>query len=172
MSEIAGIFRVLEHGYRELAEAFDGLADENVWKRPGANLLSVGEIAGHMAQCEATMLTGPGPSFEATPVSVLPIKSWLLRDEFKYPPITLQNDVVADVTARTAAEVHAELKRVHDEAAAFAKGRDLGPDDHVSGWPEDHKWGPWLTYAAFHVAYHTGQIYLTRHLLGEATPDN
>ena len=29
-----------------------------------------------------------------------------------------------------------------------------------------------LTYAAIHVAYHVGQIYTVRHLLGETTPDN
>jgi hypothetical protein len=39
----------LELAYFELGEAFKGLKDENVWKRPGEGLLSVGEIAGHVA---------------------------------------------------------------------------------------------------------------------------
>ncbi|MEO7717047.1 MAG: hypothetical protein ABIY70_12660 [Capsulimonas sp.] len=40
---------VLDLGYFEAPFAFEGLADENVWKRPAPGLLSVGELAGHIA---------------------------------------------------------------------------------------------------------------------------
>ena len=33
----------------ELGEAFKGLKEENVWKRPAPTLLAVGEIVGHIA---------------------------------------------------------------------------------------------------------------------------
>ena len=47
---------VLELGYYELKIAFEGLADENVWKRPAAGLLSVGELAGHISYWLAVRL--------------------------------------------------------------------------------------------------------------------
>src|SRR2546427_12066391 len=52
--------KVLEEGYFEVGEAFRGLADENVWKRPAERLLSVGELAGHIAYWEAVKLAGEG----------------------------------------------------------------------------------------------------------------
>jgi len=50
----------------------------------------------------------------------------------------------------------------------------LNPDLESSapGWPPNQTYGAFLTYAAFHVAYQTGQMYSVRHLLGEETPDN
>ena len=51
---------VLEEGYYEVKEAFAGLANENVWKRPAEGLLSVGELAGHIAYWEAVRLGGRG----------------------------------------------------------------------------------------------------------------
>src|SRR5260370_19161292 len=53
--------KLLELGYYELKFAFEGLADENVWKRPAPGLLSVGELAGHIAFWEAVRLAGDGP---------------------------------------------------------------------------------------------------------------
>src|SRR2546423_9546466 len=52
--------KLLEQDYFELGEAFKGLADENVWKRPAKGLLSVGELAGHIAYWEAMRLAGEG----------------------------------------------------------------------------------------------------------------
>lgn len=40
---------LLDEGYYELKFAFEGLADEHVWTRPKPDLLSVGELAGHIA---------------------------------------------------------------------------------------------------------------------------
>jgi hypothetical protein len=51
---------ILEEGYFEVQEAFKGLADENVWKRPAEGLLSVGELAGHIAYWEAVRLGARG----------------------------------------------------------------------------------------------------------------
>ncbi len=47
-------------GYFEAKFAFEGLADANVWKRPAEGLLSVGELAGHIAYWEAIKFTGEG----------------------------------------------------------------------------------------------------------------
>lgn len=50
----------LELGYHEVTFAFDGLADGHVWKRPAAGLLSVGELAGHIAYWEAVKFASEG----------------------------------------------------------------------------------------------------------------
>ena len=50
---VEACLKLLDLGYYELKIAFEGLADENVWKRPTPGLLSVGELAGHIAFWEA-----------------------------------------------------------------------------------------------------------------------
>lgn len=72
----------------------------------------------------------------------------------------------------TASQVCGELLRVHHEAVAHFKALAPDLDSNPSGWPPFYTYRAFLTYAAFHVAYHTGQMYSARHLLGEATPDN
>ena len=57
---VEACLKLLELGYFEVKCAFEGLADENVWKRPAPGLLSVGELAGHHAFWEAVRLAGDG----------------------------------------------------------------------------------------------------------------
>ena len=66
--------KLLEQGYYEVKFAFEGLADENVWKRPAEGMLSVGELAGHVAYGEATRLAieGGEPDAEANGVALTP----------------------------------------------------------------------------------------------------
>ena len=68
-------------GYYEVKFAFEGLADENVWKRPAEGLLSVGELAGHIAYWEAVRLAGEGEEPEKCRVSSL-----LIDPRFGYLP--------------------------------------------------------------------------------------
>lgn len=151
----------LELAYFELGEAFTGLADENVWKRPAEGILSVGELAGHIANGEASRFAGEGT-----------LTSPLIDSRFWYYPRTLATPPSEEQRALTAAEVYAELVRVHTEAVEHLKARNL---DLASAAPEN---SPGRTYAevigymVFHVGYHTGQIYTVRHLLGEHPPDN
>src|SRR2546423_7602304 len=58
---VEACLKLLDLGYYEVKFAFEGLADENVWKRPAPGLLSVGELAGHIAFWEAVRLAGDGP---------------------------------------------------------------------------------------------------------------
>jgi uncharacterized damage-inducible protein DinB len=37
---------------------------------------------------------------------------------------------------------------------------------------DDWAWGDTLQYMAFHIAYHTGQMYSARHLMGHETANN
>ncbi len=72
----------------------------------------------------------------------------------------------------SAARVCDELLRVHNEAIADLKS--LKPDLNSSppGFDPYYTYRVLLKYAAFHIAYHTGQMYTVRHLLGDQTPDN
>ena len=173
---VEAYLEVLEEGYYEAKFAFEGLADENVWKRPGEGLLSVGELAGHIAYWEAVRVAGEGveqvfglmqPDLEKCRVS-----SPLIDHQFSYYPITMAAPPTEAHRALTAAQVCAELVRVHTESVADFRARNPALDSHPPGWPPNYTYRAFLTYAAFHVSYHAGQMYSARHLLGEGTPDN
>jgi hypothetical protein len=171
---------LLEQGYYEVTFAFEGLADGSVWKRPAVGLLSVGELAGHIAYWEAVRLAGEGgkPESEANGISLMPdlarcrVSSPLIDHRFAYYPTTIATSPSEEHLSMTAEEVCRELLRVHESAVAHFKA--LNPDlgSTPPGWPPNWTYGEFLKYLAFHIAYHTGQIYSVRHLLGEQTPDN
>src|SRR5207249_2669445 len=147
--------------------AVEGLADENVWKRPAPGLLSVGELAGHIAFWEAVRLAGDGPDPAQCRVS-----SPLIDRRFRYYPATLATPPSEQHLAMTAEQVGRELQRVHEEAVAHFRALNPDPESHPPGWEPYWTYGEFLKYLVFHVSYHTGQIYSVRHLLGEETPDN
>lgn len=68
--------------------------------------------------------------------------------------------------------MYAELLRVHTAAVSYFKGLNVDLAARPTGWPVGYTYNFFLRYAIFHAAYHTGQIYTVRHLLGEQTPDN
>src|SRR5437667_7825256 len=156
--------KLLEQDYFELGEAFKGLADENVWKRPAEGLLSVGELAGHIAYWEAVRLAGEGEDPEKCRVS-----SPLVDDRFRYHPATIATPPSEKHLAMSAEQVCSELLRVHEESVAHFKA--LSPDlkTRIPGCPTGFTYDEYLKYAALHIAYHTGQMYAARHLLGEET---
>jgi hypothetical protein len=171
---------ILDLDYFEVTEAFKGLADENVWKRPAEGLLSVGELAGHIAYWEAMRLAGEGQEVslmgegqeaEAEQTKSL-VSSPLVDPRFRYYTTTLATPPSEEHLAMTAEQVSSELLRVHQEAVAHFKALNPDMDSPVPGWPSGWTHGASLKYLVFHVAYHTGQMYSVRHLLGEETPDN
>ncbi len=168
---------VLEEGYFEAKIAFDDLADENVWKRPAPGLLSLGELAGHIAYWEAIRLTGEGGA--QTEAGLLPldlskctVHSPLIDPQFAYYTAAIQTLPSEAHRALTAQQVCREMVRVHTEAVAHFKALDPDLDSSPTGWPPPWTYRSFLTYLAFHVAYHTGQMYTVRHLLGDTPPDN
>lgn len=162
---------LLEEGHYEAKIAFDGLADENVWKRPSPTVLSIGEIAGHMAYWEAVRLAGEGGR-PWPDVAKCRVKSPLVDARFKYYSAQIENGPSEAHLSMTAEQVCAELVRVHAESVADFKQRNPDPDATPPGWDPFWTNRSSLRYAVFHVDYHTGQIYTVRHLLGETTPDN
>lgn len=164
--------KVLDLAYFEVKEAFSGLADENVWRRPAEGLLSIGELAGHIAYWQANKMAGEGPGDGKLDLSKCRIQSPLIDHRFGYYTNTLETAPSEEHLAMTAEQVCAELLRVHAESTAYFKSLDPDLEKSAPGWPTWNTYGFFLSYGAFHVSYHTGQMYTARHLLGEATPDN
>jgi hypothetical protein len=162
----------LELGYYEVQFAFEGLADENVWKRPADGLLSVGELAGHIAYWIAVRFAGEGGDASRPDLTACRISSPLIDHRFAYHPTTITAPPSEQHLAMTAEQVYGELVRVYEESVAHFKTRDPDLNSTPPGYPPEYTYRELLKYAAFHVAYHTGQMYSARHLLGEETPDN
>lgn len=158
---------LLDLDYFEVSEAFKGLADDNVWKRPTPGLLSVGELAGHIAYWEANRFAGEG-----TDLAKCKVQSFLIDERFGYYPVTIATSPTAEQLAIGAEAVGQELLRVHQETMAHLRSVNPPLDSVVPGCEPFWTYEQSLKYTIFHVAYHTGQMYSVRHLLGEDTPDN
>jgi hypothetical protein len=161
---------MLEEGYFEAKFAFEGLAAENVWKRPSEGMLSAGELAGHLAYWEAVMLAGEGGEPEPD-LAKCRVKSPLIDARFASFAAAVADPPSEQHRNMTANQVWAELLRVHNEAVADFQARNPDLEDFAPGWfRHTNCW--LLKYAVFHVGYHVGQVYSARHFLGETTPDN
>jgi uncharacterized damage-inducible protein DinB len=162
MSTLAPLIEAWDEAHREFAIAMGGITDDDLWKRAHPRLLSVGELAGHIAYWQAVWTLGGG---NASPdLEQLPIKSPLLDNAFRYYTTNVEGAFAVQLGP---SQVLEEVARVHD--AAKAAVATLGKDDPHPQWST---WGNLVQYQAFHVAYHTGQVYSVRHLLGHVTEDN
>lgn len=156
MENLELLVKAWDMAHWELGEAFKGLPDDAVWVRPHPNLLSIGEIAAHLAYWEGTSVAGPGCT------------SPLMDAGARY----YTSNVAAPVSLGIrASEVYDELERIHAAAketmlAMPHESEDSNPNR--DGWT----WGQTVEYMVFHVGYHTGQIYSIRHLMGHETIDN
>jgi len=155
MEKIAALTEAWDEAHWEFTLAFEGLSDDDLWKRPHPQLLSVGELAGHVALHEAGM--APGGT----------VQSPLVDKRFNYYDDHALNPVRLDLTVT---HVLDELKRIHEAAKeGVAQVKDF---QEVVPWRDDLTWYQTLQYRVFHVAYHCGQAYSVRHLLGHETTDN
>ena len=163
MSSLAPLIDAWDEGHREFATALGGLSDEDLWKRAHPRLLSVGELVGHVAYWQAVWITGEGN--HQPDLQTLPIKSPFLNNGFRYYTNTADHPFRLELGTKAVLE---ELMRVHEAARAFVA--EKGIDEPYPGqW---QTWGNLIQYQAFHVAYHTGQAYSVRHLMGHETEDN
>lgn len=163
---------VLDEGYFEAKVAFEGLADEHVWERPADGVLSVGELAGHIAYWEAIRLAGVDEADSEPDLALCRVHSPLIDPRFRYYPASLATPPSEEHRAMTAEQVCAELLRVHAESVAYFRESNPDPNSTPPGQPAGQTYDAFVRYLAFHVAYHVGQMYTARHLLGETTPDN
>lgn len=159
---------ILEEAYFEIKVAFEGLSDAHVWQSPAAELLLVGQIAGHMAYWEAVKFAGDGGPDPDLAKSR--IESPLVDPRFGYYPMEIPPS--PEHLAMSAEQVCGELLRVHREVISQFRAQGPTLESHPTGWPPKYTYRAFLTYAPIHVAYHVGQIYSVRHLLGDRTPDN
>lgn len=163
MTTLTPLIEAWDEAHREFAIALGGLSDEDLWKRAHPRLLSVGELAGHVAYWQAVWITGGGN--HRPELATLPIQSPLLNDAFRYYTSSAEQSFSLPLGTKTILD---EVMRVHEAAKAAVS--NLNKDDAYPG-----QWGTWgnlVQYQAFHVAYHTGQAYSVRHLLGHETEDN
>ncbi len=163
MAKLDLLIGAWDEGHREFAIALEGLADEDLWRRPHPNLLSIGENAGHVTYYESERSGMHLP--EGSPER---ISGPLVDPEFKYYTHQLSHPVVKGMGV---AELVAEVARVHEEAKKMVLAIDPAFDEAIPG----QKWWTWGTniqYAVFHVSYHTGQVYSVRHLMGHTPTDN
>jgi len=163
MSSLTPLIEAWAEGHREFAIAFGNFPDEDLWKRPHPRLLSAGELAGHVAYWQAVWIMGGGN--DKPDLDQLPIKSPLLNHAFRYYTITVENQFRLEMNST---DLIAEVMRVHDAAKAFVSDKEK-QEAYPGMW---RTWGNVVQYQAFHVAYHTGQVYSVRHLLGHETEDN
>ena len=97
----------------------EGLADEDLWKRPHPRLLSIGELAGHIAYYEAIRTAGPSG-----------IEGPLVDEAFKYYTPNLESPVSLGLSVE---EVAQEVARVHQEAKAAVTRVERDSEDSLEG---------------------------------------
>lgn len=156
MTNMEVLVKSIDCAIWELGEAFSGLQDEDLWKRPSPEVLSVGELAAHCAYGEIQAFMGGD------------LESPLNTSAAEYYPHTVATPFSLPMTAD---EVFSEIKRVHEACKASILSEPKEYEDQ-NPWRADWTWGYSLIYIAFHYAYHTGQMYSVRHLLGHETADN
>lgn len=155
MEKIAALIDAWDEAHWEFTLAFEGLSDDDLWKRPHPRLLSIGELAGHVAYHEASMAEG------GTVQSPLVDKAFNYYTDHVDQPVHFRLKV---------SEVLAEVKKVHEAAkAGLARVKNI---DETVPWRPDWTWYQCLKYRVFHLAYHCGQAYSVRHLMGHSTTDN
>lgn len=154
-AKILALIEAWDEGHWEFTLAFEGLSDDDLWLRPHPTLLSLGELAGHVAYNEALLTP------EASVDSPLNDKA------FDYFPHQLETAIKKSLNV---AQVLEEVKKVHE--AAKAQVAQVEDFDEIVPWRKDWTWGQCVQYRVFHVAYHTGQAYSVRHLMGHTTTDN
>ncbi len=145
----------LDSALWEMSLAFENLPDDLLWKRADPRLLSVGELAAHVAYGEIVSILGTFDSPFMTPA-------------IRYYPYTRDEQVILPMNSE---QVWEEVKRVHEASKSSLLSASPDPEA-VNPHRTDWNWGYTLEYMAFHVAYHTGQIYSVLHLLGYETVDN
>lgn len=163
MSDLKPLLVAWDESYREFGIAFEGIPHDDLWKRAHPRLLSVGELAGHVAYWQAVWTLGGGDG--RPDLATLPIQSPLLNLAFRYYSTTVDTATSLDLGP---SEVLTEVMRIHEAGKVAAAGKAMDE-------PYDGQWGTWgnlVQYQVFHVAYHTGQAYSVRHLLGHETEDN
>lgn len=145
----------------EFSLVFEDLADGDLWRRAHPNLLSIGEIVCHMVYWQTNYASKLSPG--------LGIDSPLRRDEARYYLTSVDQPLVLPLSV---SEVAQEFDRVQKAVKETFLQIDLGRDAPLTVEGPGRTFGEFADYMVFHVAYHTGQAFSVRHLMGHKTNDN
>ena len=160
MGEFDVLMKALDNAHREFYFAFEGLTDDDLWRRAHPNLLSVGELAGHVSYWWAMGVYSDDLADQ--------IHSPLMDKRFDYYRNTVGQPVVLELGVEA---LVAEMKRIYE----LVRRRILDASPQLSDKNPSRPMFTWqghLEYQAFHAAYHCGQAYSVRHILGHTTTDN
>lgn len=167
--EVSHLIEAWHWMYFETDLVLGGILPENLHRRPSANLLSISEHLAHVARSEGSIfcryLLGQSDAQWQT--------SLLTKDVFGWPPTMLESPADEDLARLSLEELKAEYLHLHERCYESAKEMKLAANHQFHDeWDRITTVRDRLRIAAYHVAYHCGQIYSTRHLLGEETPEN
>ena len=157
MAKLDALIKAWDEATWEFTEVFKGLEDADLWRRAHPRLLSVGELTGHACYWEAAMV-----------VPLTSIVSPLMNPAFGYYSTHVDSPFSLDLSVE---QVLADFKRVHEVTKAAVLELDPDDGDPVPG-KEGWTWAAVLRYRSFHAAYHAGQAYSVRHIMGHTTTDN
>jgi len=145
----------------EFSLVFENLLNDDLWRRAHPNLLSVGEIVCHMVYWQLNYANKFKPE--------VGLASPLNHDEARYYLTTVEKPLQLDLTVQ---EVAQEFDRVQKEVKAVFQQVDAERDSPLTIEGPGRTFGEFADYMVFHVAYHTGQAFSVRHLMGHKTNDN
>jgi hypothetical protein len=145
----------------EFSLVFEGLDDGDLWRRADPKLLSVGELVCHMVYWQVTYAQKLNPAAG--------VESPLKREEARYYSTTVESPLELDLGVE---EVAKELDRVQKAVKAAMLAIALERDAPMPFEGPGRTMGEFADYMLFHVAYHTGQAFSVRHLMGHETNDN
>jgi hypothetical protein len=168
--KIVALIDAWHWSYLDFDLVFQGLSQENLVRRPHPNCLAICEHVAHIMRSEASIVR----RYLFGEPEELWADHWMLKAPFGWPPDIL----AASIDPRFGSVEPEELKGFaherHNAMVEYAEGIDLPiafgfADDWADAAPTVEVR---LRFAAYHVGYHVGQMYQTRHLLGDETPEN
>lgn len=160
MSFLLSQSQAWDSAHWEFTLVFEDFVDVDLWRRGHPNLLSVGEITAHVCYWLIAHARRHNAGFE--------FESPLQREEVRYFEMPLGAPLVLPMTV---AECQAEFERVQKAVKAVYLESPYAMDDPMENGP-GHTFGDLANYMVFHVAYHAGQAFSVRHLMGHETNDN
>lgn len=144
----------------EFTLVFEDLDDADLWRRAHPNLLSIGELTAHVCYGLLAHSQRYNPSFV--------FESPLTKPEARYYLHNVGQPFELEMGVK---ELEAEFDRVQKAAKAALMELDFERDTPMENGP-GQTFGHLADYMVFHVAYHTGQAFSVRHLMGHKTNDN
>jgi len=170
MTQLEALVQAWDEFHWEYSLSLENLADENVWKRPDPRLLSIGELTGHVCYANAIRFLSRS---EYANLAELPVVSSLIDRRFRYYLNQVEEPVVLDMGAE---ELASEFTRIYKACKSTMMEFNPEYDDFLPGRTAEMegftRWGMTLQYMLFHIAYHAGQAYSVRYLLGDTPEDN